>query len=299
VKPSSGHHDFIFEIIQVVYYMIKMEQINTVRKFHLARSFLGRGLYFTAAYWVDGMMVDTGCAYTVQELLTSLKGYQIDYIVSTHSHEDHIAGNAALQNIYGADVMAHPLALPVLSDPRGRQSLALYQRLMWGYPDPSKGKAIGEFVQTKNHRFTVIHTPGHSPDHICLYEPKEGWLFSGDLFVGGQDRALRADYNIWRIIESLEKVAVMDISILFPGSGNIRKNPHNEIIGKIEYLKELGERILSHYRQGLSYSQIRRKLLGPEIAIAYVTLGHFSGTNLIRSFIEDQPHMNDTKEGTE
>jgi glyoxylase-like metal-dependent hydrolase (beta-lactamase superfamily II) len=226
-----------------------------------------------------------------------LKGYQVDYIVNTHSHEDHIAGNAALQNIYGADVMAHPLALPVLADPRGRQSLALYQKLMWGYPDPSKGKAIGGFVETKNYRFTVIHTPGHSPDHICLYEPKEGWLFSGDLFVGGQDRALRADYNIWLIISSLEKVAAMDISILFPGSGNIRKNPHNEIIGKIEYLKELGERILALYSQGLSYSKIRRKLLGPEIAIAYFTLGHFNGKNLIRSFIEDQPHMNDTKEG--
>ena len=79
----------------------------------------------------------------------------------------------------------------------------------------------------------------------------------------------------------------------------LRENPHNEIIDKIEYLKELGERILSHYRQGLSYSQIRRTLLGPEIAIAYFTLGHFSGTNLIRSFIEDQPRMNDTKEGAE
>ena len=277
--------------------MIQAEQINAVRKFQMARSFLSRNLYFTAAYWVDGMMVDTGCAYTVQELLTSLKGYRVDYIVNTHSHEDHIAGNAALQNIYGADVMAHPLALSVLADPRGRQSLALYQKLMWGYPDPSQGKAIGEFVETNNHRFTVIHTPGHSSDHICLYEPKEGWLFSGDLFVGGQDRALRADYNIWLMIESLEKVAAMDISILFPGSGNIRKNPHNEIIGKIEYLKELGERILSHYRQGLSYSQIRRTLLGSEIAIAYFTLGHFTGTNLIRSFIEDQPHMNDTKKG--
>jgi len=240
-------------------------------------------------------MVDTGCAYTVQELLTSLKGYQVDYIVNTHSHEDHIAGNAALQKIYGADVMAHPLALPVLADPRGKQPLHFYQRLMWGYPDPSKGKAIGVFLETRNHRFTVINTPGHSPDHICLYEPKEGWLFSGDLFVGGQDRTLRADYNIWLIIASLEKVAEMDIYILFPGSGNIRKNPHNEIIGKIEYLKKLGEHILSYYRQGLSYSQIRRTLLGPEIAIAYFTLGHFSGTNLIRSFIEDQPHMNDTK----
>jgi len=80
-------------------------------------------------------------------------------------------------------------------------------------------------------------------------------------------------------------------------STHTRKNPHNEIIGKIEYLKELGERILAHYRQGLSYSQIRCKLLGPEIAIAYFTLGHFNGKNLIRSFIEDQPHMNDTKEG--
>jgi len=77
----------------------------------------------------------------------------------------------------------------------------------------------------------------------------------------------------------------------------LRKTPHNEIIRKIEYLKELGERILALYSQGLSYSQTRRKLLGPEIAIAYVTLGHFNGKNLIRSFIEDQPHMNDIKEG--
>jgi len=277
--------------------MIQVEQINAVRKFYLARSFLGRGLYFTTAYWVDGMMVDTGCAYTVRELVASLKGYQVDYIVNTHSHEDHIAGNAALQNIYHSVALAHPMALPILADPRGKQPLHFYQQLMWGYPDPSRGKAIGEFVETNNHRFEVIHTPGHSPDHISLYEPKEGWLFSGDLFVGGRDRALRADYNIWLIIASLEKVAEMDICILFPGSGNVRKNPHDEIIRKIEYLKELGERILSHYRQGLSYTQIRRTLLGPEIAIAYFTVGHFAGTNLIRSFIEDQPHMNDTKDG--
>ena len=242
-------------------------------------------------------MVDTGCAYTVQELVASLKADHVDYIVNTHSHEDHIAGNAALQNIYGIDVFAHHLALPVIADPRRKQPLHFYQRLMWGYPESSRGKVIGEFVETSNHRFEVIHTPGHSQDHISLYEPKEGWLFSGDLFVGGCDRALRADYNIWLIIASLEKVAEMDINILFPGSGNVRKNTHDEIIRKIAYLKELGERILSHYRQGLSYGQIRHTLLGPEMAITYFTLGHFSGTNLIRSFIEDRPYIGDTKDG--
>ncbi len=274
--------------------MIQVEQINAVRKFRMSRSILGMSFYFTTAYWVDGMMVDTGCAYTVQELVASLKGYQVDCIVNTHSHEDHIAGNAALQKIYGADVLAHPMALPVLADPRRRQPLHPYRYLIWGYPDTSLGKAIGEFVETNHHRFEIIHTPGHSPDHICLHEPDKGWLFSGDLFVGGQDRALRAGYNIWLIIASLEKVAALDTFILFPGSGTVRQNPHNEIVRKIEYLKELGERILALYRQGLSYGQIRRKLLGAEMPIAYFTLGHFNGKNLVRSYIEDRPHRTET-----
>ena len=274
--------------------MIRVEQVNKVHKFSLARSFLGKGLYFTAAYWVDGLMVDTGCAHTVRELVESLKGYHVDHIVNTHRHEDHIAGNGSLQKIYGAAILSHHLALPVLADPRKRQPLHFYRRLMWGYPGPSQGQAIGEAVETNNHRFEVIYTPGHSPDHISLYEPKEGWLFSGDLFVGGRDTVLRADYNIWLIIASLERVAEMDISYLFPGSGNARMSPHEEIIRKIDYLKELGERILFHFTQGLSYRQIRRTVFGPERAITYFTQGHFSGTHLIRSFIEDKPQRNNS-----
>ncbi|MGO9572616.1 MAG: MBL fold metallo-hydrolase [Desulfomonilaceae bacterium] len=254
----------------------------------MARTIAGRGLYFTSAYRVDDLMVDTGCAYTVGELLESLESLPVRCVVNTHSHEDHIAGNAALQAKFGADVLAHPEALPILAQPSKRR-LRPYQLVMWGYSEPSDAKAIGDFVETERHRFEVIHTPGHSPDHICLYEPEQGWLFTGDLYVGGRDRALRLDYNIWQIIDSLKRLASLDVKVLFPGSGTTRVSPHEELLRKIEYLEETGERVLDLHRKGWSRRRIRRRLFGREMPIAYITLGHFSGRNLVRSYIEDRP----------
>jgi hypothetical protein len=122
-----------------------------------------------------------------------------------------------------------------------------------------------------------------------LYEPKQGWLFTGDVYVGGRDRALRLDYNVWQIINSLKDLASLDVKILFPGSGTTRVSPHEELLGKIKYLEETGHRVLALHRQGWSRRRIRRRLFGGEMSIAYYTLGHFSGRNLVRSYIEDRP----------
>ncbi len=268
--------------------MIRVEHFGNIRKFLMARTLAGRGLYFTAAYLVDGIMIDTGCAYTVSELVQALNGTRVDRIVNTHSHEDHVAANAALQAKYGAEIFAHPAALPVLAAPQ-RQHLRPYQLVMWGRPAPSNGAPIGETVQGDRHRFEVIYTPGHSPDHISLYERDRGWLFTGDLYIGGRDRALRADYNIWQIIESLKKLAVLNVETIFPGSGTIRENPGQELRDKIAYLEDTGTQVLELHRKGWSRRKIRLKLLGPEMNIAYYTLGHFSGRNLVRSYIEDAP----------
>jgi glyoxylase-like metal-dependent hydrolase (beta-lactamase superfamily II) len=269
--------------------MISIEDIGEVRKFRLARSILGRGLYFTAAYWVDGLMIDTGCFYTVGELVCALEDLKVERIVNTHSHEDHIGANAALTKKFGAEIHAHPLAIPVLAIPRHQKHLNPYQAVMWGYPEPSSAAPIPDIIQTVHHQFNVLYTPGHSPDHICLYEPHEGWLFSGDTYIGGKDRALRADYNIWQIIASLKKLSELDINLIFTGSGNVRKNGSTALKEKIAYLESMGEQTLELHLRGLSYRQIRRKLFGREMLIAYVTLGHFSGKHLVRSFIEDRP----------
>jgi hypothetical protein len=54
---------------------------------------------------------------------------------------------------------------------------------------------------------------------------------------------------------------------------------------KIDYLEELGRRIRALHERGLSTRQIRRHLFGREPALAYVTLGHFSGLHLVRSYL--------------
>jgi len=270
--------------------MLKIETIGPVTKIKLARALFGRPVYFTAAYWVDGLLIDTGCAYTEGEITRALEGLPVERVVNTHSHEDHIGANAALQEKRSAEIVAHPLALPVLANPRDNQPLQPYRRIFWGYPRPSEGQPIGETVETEHYRFQVIHTPGHSPDHICLYEPDEGWLFSGDLYIGGRDRALRTDYDIWAIIDSLKGIAPLGISRLFPGSGTVREDPREDLLEKIHYLEETGRRVRELCQQGLSLRQIARRIFGPELLIAYVTLGHFSGKCLVESYLRKGGH---------
>ena len=266
--------------------MIKTQEIEGIVKIKLARSLLGRPFYFTTAYWVDGLLIDTGCAHTQEEFLAAVEDLGVERVVNTHSHEDHFGANGALQAQRGVEILAHAEALPILADPRLLR-LQPYRRIFWGYPPPSIAHPVGEVVETPHHRFQVIHTPGHSPDHICLYEPEEGWLFSGDAYIGGRDRALRADYDIYAIIDSLKKLAKLESTRLLPASGTVRDNPRQDIVLKIAYLEETGERVREFHQKGLSLDQIRNEVFGREMPIARITLGHFSGRNLVQAYLED------------
>ncbi len=268
--------------------MLKITRYGDVTRFDLARTIGGRGRYWTTAYLLDGMLVDTGCAHTAPELMQALADTSLARIVNTHSHEDHIGANASLQRRReGLEILAHPLALPVLADPRGAQPLHFYQRVLWGWPEPSQGQPIsdGAVIETEHYRLEVIYTPGHSPDHLCLYEPRQGWLFTGDLFVGGQDRALRVGYDVWQIIASLKRISELPATRLFPGSARVRDDPARELSAKIAYLEELGERVLELHRQGWDVPAIARALCGGLMPLEVITLGHFSRRRLVLSYL--------------
>jgi len=268
--------------------MLKQTTFGEVTRFDLARRLPGSWSYWTTAYWVDGMMVDTGCAHTRKELLKALEGRPVERIVNTHTHEDHIGANGALQwQNPKLDILAHPLALPVLADPAHEQPLHPYRRLFWGWPEPSHGDALrdGDLAASEQHTFQAIYTPGHSPDHLCLYEPEQGWLFSGDLYVGGLDRALRAGYDIWGIIDSLKRVQALPVRWLFPGSARVRQFPAGDLQAKIDYLEEQGENVLALHQRGWGVGVIARVLFGKPMPVEFITLGHFSRRHLVLSYL--------------
>jgi glyoxylase-like metal-dependent hydrolase (beta-lactamase superfamily II) len=268
--------------------MLKVTPFDEITRFDLARKLPIRWRYWTTAYLVDGMLVDSGCAHSAPELLTALVDTPLTCIVNTHTHEDHIGADGDLQfQRPGLAIYAHPLALPILADPRGMQRQQGYRRVFWGWPKPSIGQPLsdGETLETARYRFQVIYTPGHSPDHICLYEPEQGWMFTGDLFVGGKERALRAGYNIWGIIASLKRIADLPATCLFPGSAQVRESPKQELESKISYLEELGGRVLELHRKGWGIRAIVRAVCGGPMQIEWITLGHFTRKNLVLSYL--------------
>lgn len=271
--------------------MLKAHSYGPVTRIDLARTLAGRGRYWTTAYLIDDLLIDSGCAYSAPELLAYLSDKPLTRLVNTHTHEDHIGANGLLQQSHpGLEILAHPLALFVLSTPRDRQPVQPYRKLMWGWPLPSHGKQLAdeEEICTETFIFQVIYTPGHSSDHICLYESERGWLFSGDLFVGGREHAMSAEADIWGVIRSLKKIANLPLSKLFPGSAHVRENPVTEIRAKISYLEEMGEKVLKLHRKGWSVSAIAQAMFGGAMFIEAFTLGHFSRRNLVRSYLRLQ-----------
>ena len=269
--------------------MLKATHYGEVTRFDLARTIAGSGRYWTTCYWIDGLLIDSGCAHTRLELLSALGDLPVTHILNSHTHEDHIGANGELQRQRnGLEILAHPEAIPKLGNPRQALQLQPYRRFFWGWPEPSRANPIldGAWIETERHSFQAIYTPGHSADHLCLYEAERGWIFSGDLFVGGRDRALGASYDIWEIIASLKRIAALSAKTLFPGSARVREGPQEALDSKIAYLEETGQRVLEMHHQGSRQSEIARALFGGPMWIERITLGRFSRRNLVRSYLK-------------
>jgi glyoxylase-like metal-dependent hydrolase (beta-lactamase superfamily II) len=72
---------------------------------------------------------------------------------------------------------------------------------------PTKILADGDTVDIGQRRVKVIHTPGHSPGHICLFEEERGYLFTGDLIYKGTLDTFYPSTNPLQFMHSVDKIS--------------------------------------------------------------------------------------------
>jgi len=164
----------------------------------------------------EAIAIDTATpclAWITDEL--AARDWTLKLIVSSHGHWDHIGDNAAVAEHTGADVGAHPLDHDRLIHPSTNAPFDIPPSV------PAVDLAEGGEVRFGAIRLRVLHTPGHTEGSVCLYEPDEGLLFSGDtLFAGGWGRVDLPGGDPDAMVASLGRFLDLEDGVhVFPGHG--------------------------------------------------------------------------------
>lgn len=170
-------------------------------------------------YLIDGdTIVDSGTGLNFVRLYEIFKKMKLDFdniknIVNTHMHWDHIGGNGFFKN---AKIHIHEKDSNVLEKGDSEMSNAHYFN---GNMKPMKVERKlkeGDDV----FRFKVLHTPGHTPGSICLFDSKDKILLSGDtIFADGVGRTDLPGGSEEDIEKSLERLSSLKIDKILPGHG--------------------------------------------------------------------------------
>jgi glyoxylase-like metal-dependent hydrolase (beta-lactamase superfamily II) len=133
----------------------------------------------------EGIIVDPGgSAETVLDRAKRAGITSIKYIVNTHGHVDHTAGNDEMHKATSAPIAIHEADAGGLTNANPAM-LAMFN----ANPSPPATRLLkdGDKIEFGEESVEVIHTPGHTPGGVCLYFP--GYVITGDtLFVGGVGR---------------------------------------------------------------------------------------------------------------
>jgi glyoxylase-like metal-dependent hydrolase (beta-lactamase superfamily II) len=267
--------------------MIQVEQHSPVVAIRMARSFLAKPIAWSTAYWIDGLLIDTGPACAARDLLRVLDPVPVTQIALTHAHEDTMGGLAALQATYPhARIYASAYALETLRRPE-RLRLQWYRRLAWGLPQGVRGvislDEVDNTLTTQDYGFRVVETPGHTSDHISYYEPHQRWVFCGDAYTVGRVRTWPRDADLFGVVSSLRTLADLRPERLFPSSASVRRTPLPDLHAQIGAFIRLARDVAKLEAAGMSSEEMALRLFRGEPRSPRWTEGHLTVANLIEA----------------
>ena len=172
----------------------------------------------------------------------------------THPHPDHYRGLDTLLDQFGGEIITHSLAR---------------NRLEEVFTERTFGQEIngGEVLQIGKFQVSILHTPGHSPHHICLYLKDEKVLFSGDTILGwGTSIIAPPEGDMIAYMKTLLDLSEIEVDVICPGHGPVIKERAAEKIQWYYVHRLMRERkVLDALKAGpLTPSEIAEKIYNEE-----------------------------------
>lgn len=200
------------------------------------------------------LLIDTGLGVLpmspVVEALTDLPVTA----VLTHAHWDHVGGFGEFTrrgchelevpwlsgdfplplSVVRANLLRMPCDFPEEFDPDGYG--------IWS-GGVSSTLADGQKIDLGGRTITALHTPGHSPGHLCYWEEERGTLYSGDLIYRGKLDMFYPTTDPVKFLDSVRRVEALPVRVLRPGHFDLQIEPVliSQVLNALENLAQRGK----------------------------------------------------------
>jgi endoribonuclease LACTB2 len=164
-----------------------------------------------------------------------LDGGALAQVLVTHGHGDHAAGAPALA---------------------ARWSDAAFRKMPWSERDARYAVdwiplADGDVVDAGDAHLTVVHTPGHAPDHLCFWHEPTRTLFGGDLAMSQGTVWIPGNRggDLQAYLDSLRRIVSLAPQRILPAHGEVIEDPLKLLRRYLEHRAEREEQIIAVLRQ--------------------------------------------------
>jgi glyoxylase-like metal-dependent hydrolase (beta-lactamase superfamily II) len=191
---------------------------------------------------------------------------EVKLVVCTHAHSDHCGQARPIVDRVGCELWMHPsheLMTKMVEDPEAVMSRRLEVARQSGVPveplrryaaergtpepgivgpiEPDRDLIDGVVVSTDLGEWIAYETPGHSPSHVCLFQPERRLLISGDHLLGRISLYFEYGYSpnpVGEFLSSLDVVERLGARLCLAGHGRTFTDVHAHIRGNRELVHD-------------------------------------------------------------